>query len=85
MLPFDHHTAEYFDQSRAEPYRNERSISPCDMVIAGYARANGLIPVSNTLKVFEGVAGLIFARVCGDWRSFAEIIFPNYLILAAND
>jgi tRNA(fMet)-specific endonuclease VapC len=58
MLPFDQHAAEHFGQLRAELYRAGQPIGPYDMMIAGHARANGLILVSNNLKEFEKIAGL---------------------------
>jgi len=58
VMPFDHHAAEHFGQLRAELYRIGKPISPYDMMIAGHARANGFILVSNNLKEFERAPGL---------------------------
>jgi tRNA(fMet)-specific endonuclease VapC len=58
IMPFDHHAAEHFGQLRAELYRIGRPIGPYDMMIAGHARALGLILVSNNMKEFERVPGL---------------------------
>ena len=58
IMPFDHHAAEHFGQLRVELYRIGQPIGPYDMMIAGHARANGLILVSNNLKEFERVPGL---------------------------
>jgi tRNA(fMet)-specific endonuclease VapC len=58
VMPFDHHAAEHFGQLRAELYSIGQPIGPYDMMIAGHARANGLILVSNNLKEFERVSGL---------------------------
>jgi tRNA(fMet)-specific endonuclease VapC len=57
-LPFDSHAAEHFGQLRAELYRVGRPIGPYDMMIAGHARAMGLILVTNNVREFEQVPGL---------------------------
>ena len=56
--PFETHAAEHFGQLRAELYRIGQSIGPYDTMIAGHARAKGLILVTNNLKEFERVPGL---------------------------
>ena len=58
VLPFEQHAAEHFGQLRAELYRVGQPIGPYDMMIAGHARAMGLILVTNTIKEFERVPGL---------------------------
>ena len=58
IMPFDHHAAEHFGQLRAELYQIGKPIGPYDMMIAGHARAYGLILVSNNLKEFERIPGL---------------------------
>lgn len=58
IMPFEHHAAEHFGQLRAELYRIGQPIGPYDMMIAGHARALGLILVNNNLKEFEPVPGL---------------------------
>ncbi len=58
VMPFEHHAAEHFGQLRAELYRIGQPIGPYDMMIAGHARALGLILVSNNLKGFERVPGV---------------------------
>lgn len=58
VTPFDHHAAEHFGQLRAELYKIGQPIGPYDMMIAGHARANGLILVTNNLKEFERVPAL---------------------------
>ena len=58
VMPFEHHAAEHFGQLRAELYRIGHSIWPYDMMIAGQARALGLILVTNNMKEFERVPGL---------------------------
>ena len=58
VAPFEDHAAEHFGQLRAELYRIGRPIGPYDMMIAGHARAMGLILVTNNMKEFERVPGL---------------------------
>ena len=59
VLPFDEAAAYHFGQIRAELYRMGRPIGPYDMMIAGHARACGLKLVTNNVKEFEQVQGLI--------------------------
>ncbi len=59
VLPFDEAAAYQFGQIRAELYRMGRPIGPYDMMIAGHARACGLKLVTNNVKEFERVQGLI--------------------------
>ena len=59
VLPFDEAAAYHFGQIRAELYRMGRPIGPYDMMIAGHARACGLKLVTNNVKEFERVQGLI--------------------------
>jgi len=60
VVPFEKHASEHFGQLRAELYRIGQPIGPYDMMIAGHARAMGLILVTNNIKEFERVAGLRF-------------------------
>ena len=59
VLPFDEAAAYHFGQIRAELYRTGRPIGPYDMMIAGHARACGLKLVTNNVKEFKRVQGLI--------------------------
>ena len=59
VLPFDQIAANHFGQIRAELYRIGRPIGPYDMMIAGQARARGLVLVSNNVKEFKRVSGLM--------------------------
>jgi len=59
VLPFDKAAAYHFGQIRAELYRTGRPIGPYDMMIAGHARACGLKLVTNNIKEFKRVQGLI--------------------------
>lgn len=58
VCPFDIRAAMHFGQIRAELARSGQIIGPYDMMIAGHARALGLILVSNNLREFERVPGL---------------------------
>ena len=56
--PFDFPAATHFGQLWAELYKEESPIGPYDMMIAGHARALGLVLVTNNFKEFERVPGL---------------------------
>lgn len=58
VLDFDEKAAGHFGQIRAELYVAGTPIGPYDMMIAGHARAEGLILVTNNLREFERVEGL---------------------------
>ncbi len=58
VAPFEDHASEHFGQLRAELYRIGKPIDSYDMMIAGHARAMGLILVTNNMKEFERVPGL---------------------------
>jgi tRNA(fMet)-specific endonuclease VapC len=58
VLPFDEPAAVHFGQVRAELYRSGKPIGPYDMMIAGHARASGLILVTNNVPEFERVPGV---------------------------
>ena len=63
VLPFDNNAAYHFGQIRAALYRMGLPIGPYDMMIAGQARALGLTLVTNNVKEFERVPGLLLE----DW------------------
>lgn len=63
VLPFDEKAAYQFGQIRAALYHAGQLIGPYDMMIAGHARASGLILVTNNVKEFERVPGLMLE----DW------------------
>lgn len=63
VLPFDNKAAYHFGQIRASLYRTGRPMGPYDMMIAGQARAAGLILVTNNTKEFDRVPGLLLE----DW------------------
>jgi tRNA(fMet)-specific endonuclease VapC len=58
VLPFDDHAATHFGQVRAELARKGKPIGPYDSMIAGHARALGLILVTNNMREFKRVPGL---------------------------
>lgn len=58
VLTFDDKAATHFGQIRAELYSQGKPIGPYDMMIAGHARSQGLILVTNNTKEFERVSGL---------------------------
>jgi tRNA(fMet)-specific endonuclease VapC len=63
VLPFDNKAAYHFGQIRAMLYRIGQPIGPYDMMIAGHARASGLNLITNNVKEFERVPGLLLE----DW------------------
>ena len=58
VLPYDAQAAAHSGQLRAELARIGKPIGPYDQMIAGHARAQGLILVTNNLREFERVPGL---------------------------
>lgn len=58
IVPFNDQASTHFGQVQAELYRIGKPIGPYDMMIAGHARALGLILVTNNMKEFERVSGL---------------------------
>ena len=58
VLPMDIKAVYHFGQIRAELYRMGPTIGLYDMMIAGHARASGLILVKNNVKEFVRVPGL---------------------------
>jgi tRNA(fMet)-specific endonuclease VapC len=59
ILAFDEKAANHFGQIRSELYRIGQPIGPYDMMIAGHARSSGLILVTNNVKEFDRVPGLM--------------------------
>jgi tRNA(fMet)-specific endonuclease VapC len=55
---FDNLAVIQFGQLRAELTKSGKVIGPYDMMIAGHARALGLILVTNNIKEFKRVPGL---------------------------
>jgi len=58
VLPYDREAASHTGQIRAELARVGTPIGPYDMMIAGHARSQGMILVTNNRREFERVAGL---------------------------
>ena len=58
VLPFDELAALHFGQVRAELAQAGTPIGPYDQMIAGHARASGLILVTNNVDEFKRVQGL---------------------------
>lgn len=68
VLPYENKAAYQFGQIRADLYRTGQPIGPYDMMIAGHARATGLILVTNNIKEFVRVPGLLLEN----WASGVE-------------
>lgn len=58
VLAFNGIAAEEYGRVRAELEKKGAPIGPMDMLIAGHARAEGLILVTNNTREFERVEGL---------------------------
>ena len=58
VLSFDEQAAMHFGQIRTELAKIGKPIGPYDAMIAGHARARGLVLVTNNLKEFRRVPGL---------------------------
>ena len=58
LLDYDQHVAAHTGQLKAELAKRGQLIGPYDQMIAGHARSQGLIIVTNNLREFERVPGL---------------------------
>ena len=58
ILPFDNYAAEEYGKVRAELERKGTPIGPMDMLIAGHARSERLILVTNNTREFFRVDDL---------------------------
>ncbi len=58
VLPFNDLAALHFGQLRAELASAGKPIGPYDQMIAGHARALGLVMVTNNIEEFKRVPGL---------------------------
>jgi len=58
VLPFEDQAATHFGQLRSELAQSGKLIGPYDLMIAGHARAEALILVTNNMKEFKRVSGL---------------------------
>lgn len=59
VLAFDSRAAYHFGQIPSALYKKGQPIGPYDMMIAGHARACGIVLVTSNLKEFERVPGLL--------------------------
>ena len=57
-LDFDEAAATHFGQIRSELAKAGKPIGPYDVMIAGHARSQGLILVTNNIKEFKRISGL---------------------------
>ncbi len=64
VLPFDENAAAHAADIRAVLQKQGNKIGAYDALIAGHARSQGLIVVTNNLKEFTRVDGLR----CEDWQ-----------------
>lgn len=62
VLPYDHDAAAHTGQLRAELKKLGRPIGPYDEMIAGHARSQGLVVVTNNMRQFKNVPGLRLAN-----------------------
>lgn len=58
VLPYDDNAATHTGQIRAELAKQGTPIGPYDQMIAGHARAQGLIVITNNMSEFKRVPGL---------------------------
>lgn len=58
VLPFDPAASAEYGEIRAYLQRQGTPIGPLDMLIAGHARAEGAVLVTNNVREFERVPGL---------------------------
>ncbi len=58
VLPFGSAAASVYGEIRADLQRKGTPIGPLDMLIAGHAKAEELILVTNNVREFERVPGL---------------------------
>ena len=58
ILPFGDNEAKQFGQVRAELEAKGKLIGPFDMMIAGHARSQGLVLITNNVREFKKVDGL---------------------------
>ncbi|HLO78566.1 MAG TPA: tRNA(fMet)-specific endonuclease VapC [Magnetospirillum sp.] len=58
VLAFDSHAAAHYADIRADLEAKGQVIGPYDLMIAGHARARGLVVVTGNLGEFQRVAGL---------------------------
>ena len=59
LLNFDQNAATHFGQLKSGLEKTGNIIGPYDLMIAGHARSQGLILVSNNCREFERIPGLM--------------------------
>lgn len=59
VLPYDERAAAHTGQIRAELAKQGTPIGPYDQMIAGHARSRGLVVVTNNIKEFQRINGLL--------------------------
>jgi len=59
VLPFTDRAASHFGQIRAALERVGRPIGAYDLMIAGHARSEGLVLVTNNVREFKRVEGIV--------------------------
>ncbi|WP_022947261.1 type II toxin-antitoxin system tRNA(fMet)-specific endonuclease VapC [Methylohalobius crimeensis] len=62
VLPYDNDAAAHTGQLRAELKKIGRPIGPYDEMIAGHARSQGLVVITNNIKQFENAPGIRIAN-----------------------
>lgn len=58
VLPFEEKAAAHYGQIRADLERRGEPIGPYDLMIAGHARSEGLVLVTDNTREFKRVDGL---------------------------
>jgi len=58
ILPFDEQAAGHYGDIRADLERKGTPIGPYDLMIAGHARSEGQVLVTNNTREFDRVGGL---------------------------
>jgi tRNA(fMet)-specific endonuclease VapC len=58
VLPYDNEAANHSGQLRAELAKIGKPIGPYDQMIAGHARSQGLILITNNMSEFKRIPGL---------------------------
>lgn len=64
VLSFDIAAAYHFGRIRSALFHTGQPNGPYDMMIAAHARSSGLVLVTNNVKEFERVPGLLFENWC---------------------
>ena len=66
VLPYDEEAASQYGQIRAALERQGRVIGVNDLHIAGHARSRGLVLVTNNVREFQRVEGLLLENWMAD-------------------